>query len=582
MDVQRTPLGNANEHRRPTDGGDREGRTIVKNRWVSLMAFVIAMLLAACACAESYTTLRNGDTGDDVTRMQQALSQLGFYVHQVDGKFGTNTENAVRAFQSKNKLKVDGVAGNQTLTLLYQQTGALSTPAPGAVTAPPLTVVSSDASGAFRGDYSIISADSPAERIKMLQQLLSAAGYGSLTADGKLGPRTKAAIRAFQRTQGLKEDGVAGQQTLRRLESFYNGGSGSVPPVIGANSTAALLRSLSKGDRGDQVRLIQQRLSSMGFYSGKIDGVFGAGTKAAVKAFQSAYRLKQDGVVGAQTYSALFPSATQAPVTLAPVTVAPTAMPTAIPAPTVAPTAPLSSYTKLRKGSTGEAVTRLQAALAFLDYKTSTLGVYENITVAGVKAFQKANGLYADGIAGPETQALLYSGTARKGTNSAGIPTDTGKMNAPNLWEVQLLHWYRDIKPTLKNGQTFLVYDPATGLSWTLRIMSLGRHGDVEPLTSTDTAIMYRAFGNQNDWGPKPVFVRLPDGRWTVAGTHNFPHGTQTIKNNNFNGQNCIHFFRTLSEAEKYTPKDGLKNQKTIRAFWKQLTGVEIGEDIGQ
>ena len=93
---------------------------------------------------------------------------------------------------------------------------------------------------------------------------------------------------------------------------------------------------------------------------------------------------------------------------------------------------------------------------------------------------------------------------------------------------------------------------------------------------------MYRAFGNQNDWGPKPVFVCLPDGRWTVAGTHNFPHGGQTLKNNNFNGQNCIHFFRTLSEAEKYTPKDGMKNQKTIRAFWKQLTGVEVGEDIGQ
>lgn len=548
----------------------------MKNRWVSLMAFLIAMLLAACACAESFTTLRNGDTGDDVTRMQQALSQLGFYVHQVDGKFGTNTENAVRAFQSKNKLKVDGIAGSQTLTLLYQLTSALSTPVPGTVTAPPLTVVSSDASGAFHGDYSVINADSPAERIKTLQQLLSAAGYGSVTVDGKLGPRTKAAIRAFQRTQGLKEDGIAGQQTMRRLESFYNGSSVSVPPVVGTSSTAALLRSLSKGDRGDQVRLIQQRLSGMGFYSGKVDGVFGAGTKAAVKAFQSAYRLKQDGVVGAQTYSALFPVVTQAPVTLAPVTMAPTA----IPAPTVAPTAPLSSYTKLRKGSTGEAVTRLQAALAFLDYKTSTLGTYENITVAGVKAFQKANGLYADGIAGPETQALLYSGMAKRGTSSAGIPTDTGKMTAPNLWEVQLLHWYRDIKPTLKNGQTFLVYDPATGLSWTLRIMSLGRHGDVEPLTSTDTAIMYRAFGNQNDWGPKPVFVRLPDGRWTVAGTHNFPHGRQTIKNNSFDGQNCIHFFRTLSEAEKYTPKDGLKNQKTIRAFWKQLTGVEIGEDI--
>ena len=541
---------------------------VVKNRWISFIVFLIAIICITCASADSFTTLRNGDVGEDVTHMQQALSRLGFYAYQVDGKFGTNTENAVRAFQSKNRLKVDGVAGSQTLTLLYQQMDAMSTQVPNVATATPMTIVSPNASGALQDDYSAIRDDSPAERIKTLQLLLNAAGYGTLTVDGKLGPRTKAAIRAFQRTQGLKEDGIAGQKTLRQLESFYNSTSEVVPPSTGTTTTAVLCCSLSKGDRGDQVLLIQQRLSDLGYYSGKLDGVFGTGTKAAVKAFQGAYRLKQDGVVGVQTFSALFPAATESSVITAPVT----------PAPTV----PLSNYTKLRKGSTGEAVVRLQAALAFLDYKTSTLGTYENLTVAGVKAFQKANGLYADGIAGPETQALLYSGTAKRGTSSAGISAETGKMIAPSLSEVQLLHWYRDIKPTLKNGQTFLVYDPVTELSWTLRIMSLGRHADVEPLTSTDTAIMYRAFGNQNDWGPKPVFVCLPDGRWTVAGTHNFPHGGQTLKNNNFNGQNCIHFFRTLSEAEKYTPKDGMKNQKTIRAFWKQLTGVEVGEDIGQ
>lgn len=88
------------------------------------------------------------------------------------------------------------------------------------------------------------------------------------------------------------------------------------------------------------------------------------------------------------------------------------------------------------------------------------------------------------------------------------------------------------------------------------------------------------AFGNQNDWGPKGVYIRLPDVRWTIAGIRNFPHGTQILKNNNFDGQNCVHFLRTMSEAERNDPKDGVKNQKCIRELWKKMTGQEIGEDI--
>lgn len=85
---------------------------------------------------------------------------------------------------------------------------------------------------------------------------------------------------------------------------------------------------------------------------------------------------------------------------------------------------------------------------------------------------------------------------------------------------------------------------------------------------------------NPKCWGPKGVYVLLPDGRWTIAGTHNFPHGGQTIKNNNFEGQNCVHFLRTMSEAQRNDPKDGMRNQRCIRRLWKTLTGIDIGNDI--
>ncbi len=67
----------------------------------------------------TYTTLRKNDRGREVVTLQQALSNLGYLNSQADGIFGTATETAVRNFQQANNLSVDGIAGKQTLELLY-------------------------------------------------------------------------------------------------------------------------------------------------------------------------------------------------------------------------------------------------------------------------------------------------------------------------------------------------------------------------------------------------------------------------------------------------------------------------------
>ncbi len=72
-------------------------------------------------------TLRKGDKSDDVRRMQRELSVLGYLGNDAaDGDFGKGTEAAVKAFQRRNGLKVDGVAGQETLTRLF---GDEATPA---------------------------------------------------------------------------------------------------------------------------------------------------------------------------------------------------------------------------------------------------------------------------------------------------------------------------------------------------------------------------------------------------------------------------------------------------------------------
>lgn len=62
---------------------------------------------------------------------------------------------------------------------------------------------------------------------------------------------------------------------------------------------------LKRGSEGNDVRELQGRLNFLGYYDGKIDGVFGSGTQNAVKSFQSKFGMKSDGIVGAKTKQTL-------------------------------------------------------------------------------------------------------------------------------------------------------------------------------------------------------------------------------------------------------------------------------------
>lgn len=526
------------------------------------LALVLSMICATAAQA-AYATLRYGSQGTAVLKLQQALVKLGYTGGGTDGKFGRGTENAVRSFQKKHGLTADGLAGDRTQTLIYQlAAGNTATPKPG----------STDKSKVFNGDYATISYAMTGNRVKVLQQALIDLGYLADKADGKFGGGTMNAVKAFQKANGLTADGKAGSKTLQKIESRlakkYASAATPTPkptatpkPQPTAQPTGYTIPkvSLRSGASGEDVKNVQRRLKELGWYTGSIDGKYGSGTIAAVKSFQQAAGLTADGVAGTGTYKKLFASNAPAKGGKA----------TATPKPTTAP----SNYTTLKKNNEGAAVERLQARLALLGYVTGTMSIYDNATVAAVRDFQTANGLKADGIAGEQTQQLLFSDQAKAGKYGK---SSKGAMTGPSKSSVKLIHWADDAKGKLASHATLLIYDPVTGLGWNLRILSKGRHCDVEPVTAQDTSIQFRAFGNREDWGPKIVYVKLTDGRWTMAVLSNVAHGTNSIKDNNFNGQNCLHLLRDMSEAAANDPVWGVKCQEALRAGWKKLTGQDV------
>ncbi|MDP4178774.1 MAG: GH25 family lysozyme [Bacillota bacterium] len=162
------------------------------------------------------------------------------------------------------------------------------------------------------------------------------------------------------------------------LTKFINGTGSANDVVIGNNNLYPILQF---GDTGEGVRILQKLLAKSGVCAGKIDGIFGNATKNAVENFQSKKALVVDGIDGPITMNALNKEVENNFQNL---------------------------HTLLAFGSTGEDVKVLQALLDNAGYSAGIIdGIFGTNTQKAVKAFQSANGLDSDGIAGVKTWSVI-------------------------------------------------------------------------------------------------------------------------------------------------------------------------------
>ena len=143
--------------------------------------------------------LYSGCTGDAVKTLQDKLNALGYNSGNVDGIFGAKTYAAVAAFQKANSLGVDGIVGKLTWGKLYGVSPAMPVETTTVVGRP------------------MVSYGSRGDAVRKLQELLNALGYDCGSVDGIFGSKTKAAVLAFQKANGLGVDGIVGPLTWAKL-----------------------------------------------------------------------------------------------------------------------------------------------------------------------------------------------------------------------------------------------------------------------------------------------------------------------------------------------------------------------------
>ncbi len=495
-------------------------------------------------------TVRSGSRGDDAKLVQQRLIDLGYLTGKADGNFGSQSVAALKAFQTKNSLVADGVAGSGTNAVLfsyqaidasYQPTPtprpATPTPAPTPITKDNVVLIKKGVTGAA---------------VLRLQLRLEELGYYTSSRDSMCENDDVVAIRLFQEKNNLSIDGIAGYDTQVRLYSdsavMYNGDL--------AGSLTAVYETLKKGMTGDAVKAMQARLVELGYLSGTPDGIFGTDTAEAVYYFQKANGLVRDSIAGEDTLKKLYSASAVAnkPAATTP----------------AATTPPATIYsTLLQKGDKNDSVKALQEKLIALGYLGGTAdGIFGNQTYQAVKQFQLANALKADGVAGSQTIAAL-NGSNAPNIVPGGTTSTPGNTLAVMAKNVKYEYWYSTVRNAARKYPYCTLFDPESGISWQVHMFSFGKHAEIEPLTAADTEKMYKACGYQK-WTPKPVWVIFADGTIRIATTHSVPHEVQHITDNNFAGHSCLHFPRTMAQVTSIGPY-ATKHQNAVDKAWAEL-----------
>ena len=469
--------------------------------------------------SSSYTELRSGSKGTAVKNLQNRLKELGYYKKVVDGEYGSGTVTAVKAFQKKNDLSQTGIADVTTQKKLYASSAFSATDK------------TEDDEDKTESTSDVLKRGSKGSEVKKLQNRLKELGYYKNVVDGEYGSGTVTAVKAFQKKNDLTQTGTADKTTQTKLYS-----SSAIPATEDTEDddkdNTSSSGTLKKGSSGSEVKKVQQRLKELGYYSSVCDGDYGTKTVTAVKAFQKKNDLSQTGECDATTLKKLNSD-------------------DAVTASGGTQSETLQTNQTLQSGDKGTQVKLLQQRLKELGYYTTSIdSEYGYRTAAAVSAFQSANKLTVTGTANSTTLKKLVS--------SSAISKSQADKNAEDskTYVTEKLDWFNGGREKLPKGKTIEIKDVKTGLVFKGRVLYGTNHLDVEPLTKADSATLLKINGGVSYKDDRRAMLVKYNGHVYAASIYSVPHGEQTILDNNFDGQFCLHFYGSKTHGTGVVDSD--------------------------
>lgn len=129
--------------------------------------------------------------------------------------------------------------------------------------------------------------------------------------------------------------------------------------------------------------------------------------------------------------------------------------------------------------------------------------------------------------------------------------------------KVEKLTWEKG-KNVLKNNETASLYSIEKNIELNIKRLGGLNHMDVEPLTSEDTNKLLSIANGSFSWASHPMILKI-DGKEIACSINTMPHGAQSISDNNYNGQFCLHLVGSKTHG---TNKINEEHQKQIECAY--------------
>lgn len=212
------------------------------------------------------------------------------------------------------------------------------------------------------------------------------------------------------------------------------------------------------------------------------------------------------------------------------------------------------TFAVIKVGSSGPDVSLVQMRLrdlGYLNYRPT--GMVGTLTRTAAMRFQELNALSPDGDIGEQTFKKMFALNIKRNTLPADVKFPSGPPDNKKTKKYGTADdWFSVVSTAFPKGVTAVVTDFNTGTSYTVKRTGGENHAEVETLTKSDTKTFLKTLdkssGKSFTWEKRPVTVEI-SGKTYAASIFGWPHGEDSIADNDMTGAVCLYFTGSLSDV---------------------------------